>query len=59
MQMQTVFYEVLNKNIKTEQSSLSIDIPEVWQVLKKNLKKLNTAASLSFKLIDIPEFYKN
>ena len=59
MQMQTVFYEVLNKNIKTEQSSLSIDIPEVRQVLKKNLKKLNTAASLSFKLIDIPEFYKN
>ena len=39
MQMQTVFYEVLNKNIKTEQSSLSIDIPEVWQVLKKNFKK--------------------
>lgn len=59
MQMQTVFYEVLNKNIKTEQSSLSIDIPEVRQVLKKNLKKLNTAASLSFKLIDIPEFFKN
>ena len=59
MQMQTVFCEVLNKNIKTEQSSLSIDIPEVRQVLKKNLKKLNTAASLSFKLIDIPEFYKN
>ena len=59
MQMQTVFYEVLNKNIKTEQSSLSIDIPEVRQLLKKNLKKLNTAASLSFKLIDIPEFFKN
>ena len=59
MQMQTVFYEVLNKNIKTEQSSLSIDIPEVRQVLKKNFKKLNTAASLSFKLIDIPEFFKN
>ena len=57
MQMQTVFYVVLNKNIKTEQSSLSIDIPEVRQVLKKNLKQLNTAASLSFKLIDIPEFF--
>ena len=59
MQMQTVFFEVLNKNIKTEQSSLSIDIPEVRQVLKKNLKKLNTAVSLSFKLIGIPEFFKN